>query len=571
MEKNEASRQMGSTLLQTTMHESSTQTFIEHYSTWFARLLALVKGQPSASLLQSLWTALATLFGKVGQLLAVAGVRREGSGMVAKLLPTLLPLLEHPGGGAADVAMAHALHAALIALPSACRAHLKPLEQYASQAVLADTGSTELQRVAAACLAALPGVTGDAASWSAMVQRLLVTLHDTLDTAFMGMDDAGLRGAARAALDPGAISLAGPASAAALLGASQHTTAAALKRLAGLLDCLERLMTQGYPVAVPLPSNGILLLLTRILSMDDSTGRQPPSASAYLELCGQLPELHATALELLITLLRAGRGALTPLFASMCRLMGDLMRRIAAGGTASFTTIAWTVRQGVYKTAAELERQAHAGAGSRLAAEALAAAVLELYGPQQTRSTGGGEPGPRKRQKKAKAREEGLDGLATGQMVASAGAAVQVPSFIGWQRELAVQQASLGLLEVILKVTGSSLPGPQRVQLDSVVVHVANTAVQKLGQEPESGGREGPVAELQLAAYRALLASVVAPSAHRPPFLPQALALFRQGLHASSPALAQLCRQALISESTPSTCRPSTPGKGSAHLNWLTD
>lgn len=53
-------------------------------------------------------------------------------------------------------------------------------------------------------------------------------------------------------------------------GAYPSTVRPALGRLGGLLDCLERSLTQPYSCPVVLPASAVLLLLSRILSMDDS-------------------------------------------------------------------------------------------------------------------------------------------------------------------------------------------------------------------------------------------------------------------------------------------------------------
>ena len=68
-------------------------------------------------------------------------------------------------------------------------------------------------------------------------------------------------------------------------GQSVHSMAAvqtALDQLTGFLSCVERLLTGSFPVAVPIPAHGILMLLTRILSLDDSArqaGRVPAKLS----------------------------------------------------------------------------------------------------------------------------------------------------------------------------------------------------------------------------------------------------------------------------------------------------
>lgn len=127
---------------------------------------------------------------------------------------------------------------------------------------------------------------GDAATWSTSMQRLLCSCHSTLDTAFLGMDDSSLATAGKAGLDPQAQPIRqtpnilhskgnGPAHMQGGPGPKQsvHSAAAvqlALEDLTGLLESLERMLALSYPAAVPLPSQGILMLLTRILTMDDS-------------------------------------------------------------------------------------------------------------------------------------------------------------------------------------------------------------------------------------------------------------------------------------------------------------
>ena len=117
------------------------------------------------------------------------------------------------------------------------------------------------------------------------MQNTLCACHSRLDIAYLGMDDSALAASAKAALDVDAQlltaplqdwnlaqhSIAGQRSRPA--GQSVHSVAAveaALGQLAGFLDVLERLLTVSFPVAVPLPAHGILMLLTRFLSFDDS-------------------------------------------------------------------------------------------------------------------------------------------------------------------------------------------------------------------------------------------------------------------------------------------------------------
>jgi len=79
--------------------------------------------------------------------------------------------------------------------------------------------------------------------------------------------------------------------------------------------------------------------------------------------------------------------------------------------------------------------------------------------------------------------------------------------------------------------------------MDAVVAHQAATAAEVCRRASRSGaGAPRSAQAVQLAALKALLASVLAPCAHRPPFFAHALHLFRSVRaplvdHQSSPLL----------------------------------
>lgn len=118
---------------------------------------------------------------------------------------------------------------------------------------------------------------GDADTWMSYIQNALRACHATLDIVYLGMDDSALKAVSKAALDPDAQTLTAPilnsAQQGRLAGQTVHSVGAvqgALSQLAGFLETLERMLTLSFPVGVPIPAHGLLMLLTRILSMDDS-------------------------------------------------------------------------------------------------------------------------------------------------------------------------------------------------------------------------------------------------------------------------------------------------------------
>ena len=71
----------------------------------------------------------------------------------------------------------------------------------------------------------------------------------------------------------------------------------------------------------------------------------------------------------------------------------------------------------------------------------------------------------------------------------------------------------------------------QRMQIDAMTAHIASTsslALQRVSQSFEGSCNQAGAVAVLLAAMKALLASMLSPAPHRPPFLPQALALFTQ-------------------------------------------
>lgn len=68
-----------------------------------------------------------------------------------------------------------------------------------------------------------------------------------------------------------------------------------------------------------------------------------------------------------------------------------------------------------------------------------------------------------------------------------------------------------------------------RAQLDAVVAHQASSAAAAVQKQSRSGApTPAAPSALHLAALQALLASVLAPCRHAPPFLPHAMHLFSQ-------------------------------------------
>lgn len=317
--------------------------------------------QPSAVAAEAC-LCLAAYFSRLGRMLEVPGLRRDGAAAASKLAGLLLgsqgqkqqaageqaaaappPLLALPQGQAA-------LLAALAALPASFRQQHKALEAALLPLLMAPApaSSNSGSPLLAACVTALPRIAGDGTSWSAFCQRLLATAHRLLDSLLLQLDDGQLTAAAKSAVDPSAepLPLLPAASSAGTLASEAY--GAAFGQLAAVLETLHQMLVGSYPAAVPLPAGGLVLLASRIASVDDSSGGRAATAAAassrFAQLCLQLPQMQAATLRLLQQLLTAAGSAAAPYFVATARLLGDLLQRAAAGGGAVGASAA--VRQG---------------------------------------------------------------------------------------------------------------------------------------------------------------------------------------------------------------------------------
>lgn len=484
-----ASKRLGLQLLHALIADCDRATFVAHHAEWASTLLTMLRGSsagspdsasgfkapcgagclPPADTLAA-WDCLAVLYARLPALLGVPGVRRDASAAASRLAAVLLlqPAQGEGGGGDAVTvppalylpAAQRALLAALDALPAAFRQQQRALEAPLAALLLragARGAPGEQLRLAAALVASLPRIQGDADSWSSMAQRLLATMHALLDAAYLSLEERGLAAAARGACDPNAEPL-GPLACA---SGSENAGAggldaypATLGQLAAALEALVALLSRSYPSAVPLPSGGLLLLASRLLSLDDSAAASAVGRGArFAQLCWRLPSLHAAALRVLAQALASGGSQLAPLFMAAARLLGDQLQRTAGsvaaaarGGVSerrgvqeggALVPAAPAVRAGLYAAVRQLLLASGAGVVRPLAPAVLAAVGAELYGRRLSQAVGGGpgssggagmpalEAEPARKKARKSKQQQGSENI--GELGSGAGAQVALP------------------------------------------------------------------------------------------------------------------------------------------------
>ncbi len=157
--------------------------------------------------------------------------------------------------------------------------------------------------------------------------------------------------------------------------------------------------------------------------------------------------------------------------------------------------------------------------GKQLAAEATAAASVELYGvaPDTAANQRSGAADSEGSRSHKKARVTPQPGPPAEDAATGPGG--------GSPEQLASQAAALQLLAAVVEGAGPALPPTLRARLDAMAVHVAACAAQAataLSRDPAAPHLTvTAVTGLALQSLRLLLASVLSPLSHRPPFLSQ--------------------------------------------------
>lgn len=546
--------------------------------------------------IQAACAAAAELWGRLQQYIDLPAVRREVSSVASKLLQPLLSVLDNSSIPDSSQAAALQLLAAMLrCIPSSVRPALSSIDRLLQQLVLRTAASTagsslstaggsvkqQLLAQAAVCAALLPAVAGDAAAWSDAARKLMLSSHDVLDQLLMGLEGRPLDTQYRSYLAvPGATQQQGQRQQSGeggwlhslpwqqheqQQGAAQRRQAVPALLLASFgASALQHLVQQPFAVAVPVPGYSLALLAARLLRFDAAAavaaGAVPGSSTMYQELLIMQPQLQLAGWQLLHHVV-ARCGQQLQLQGLLLRLVRQGLRSVQLAGPAALRQQPAAVRCRMYDTAVLL-LQATGLAGARaLAAEAMGCVVLELYGHTAAASAtarGQGATAGQQRPAKRARKSGGASGGELGQFdpaaaVAAAGADEGSRLAIATAADLQAQAGVLAVLKGLLGAGGQLLPAEVRAHADAVAYHISASAAQlavQLGQQPglsaAAAAAGGALSALRVAALEALLVSLLVPCSHRPPFLSQAVVLFRQGRSSSDAAVAAVCQSAAV-------------------------
>ncbi|KAK6933543.1 Pre-rRNA-processing protein RIX1, N-terminal [Dillenia turbinata] len=410
-------------------------------------------------------------------------------------------------------------------------------------------GDTVMKKCAY-CLALLTKSKGDEHSWSLMMQKILFTVNGQLNDVFQGLEESKGSEITRFLVPPG-MDPPPPLGGQQILESSNQALNMSeqliLSTVSNLMLCCCTMLSTTYPVQVTLPIHALVALMERILMMD---GSLPQTLLPFISvtqqenLCMQLPVLHSDTLDLLTATIKQVRSQLLPHAARIIRILTEYFQRCQVP----------MLRVKVYSIIKILLISVGVGVISQLAHEVIQNASIDLdcgnlEGSGFSCATHSEVITKTLQQSSNRKRKHAGTTRTIEEKQTDVGA--ELPK-IKPPTPIQLKIAALEALEALLTVGGSLGSETWRPNVDCLLLTVAASACNGgwYGEEQNTLFQlTEPMSschDLQLAALRALLASLVSPARVRPPYLHQGLELFRKGKQEVGTKLAGFCAHALL-------------------------
>ncbi|XP_059433960.1 uncharacterized protein LOC132167082 isoform X2 [Corylus avellana] len=557
----------GICLLGVTCQECSSDRFLASYTLWFQKLLPYIQSPADSHFVKvASCASLSDMFTRLG---GFSNLKKDGTSHAGKIVQPVLKLLNDESSEAIWEGAVQLLCTIITYFPSSMHRHYDSAEAAIASKLLSGKCSVDMQKRLAHCLALLPKSRGDEESWSLMMQKILLLISGHLNDAFQGLEEESKRNEAvrllvSAGKDPppplGGHTLSGEASD----YPTRRSERLLMSNVSSLMLCCSMMLTSSYPVQVNAPVRAVLVLIERVLMVDGSLPQavMPFMTSMQQELiCSKLPVLHSYSLELLSAIIKGARSQLLPHAASIVRLITSYFKRCGLP----------ELRIKVYSITRVLLISMGVGMAVCLAQEVINNTFVDLntIGNENGRTSSSANskpssevlPQPRHRKRKH----------------------VDTTGYLEEKHDpknhaispISVRIAALEALEALFTVGGALRSERWQSNVDLLLIMTATNSLEGgwVSEEKSIFQFNEPTAiwvDFQLAALRALLASLLSSVRVRPPYLAQGLELFRRGRQETGTKLAEFCAHALLAlevlihpRALPLTDFPSASGNSS--------
>ncbi|KAJ7974893.1 Proline-, glutamic acid-and leucine-rich protein 1 [Quillaja saponaria] len=541
---------VGISLLGLTCHECSSDRFLASYSGWFYKLLSFLQS-PADSYFVTVAScaSISDLFTRLG---GFSNVKKDGTSLAGKLIQPVLKLLNDDSSEAVWEGVVDLLYTLVTLFPFSVHRHYDSVETDLALKVLSGKCSVSMLKKLAHCLALLPRSKGDGDSWFLMMQKILLSISDSLDDAFRGLEEEAKRNEAvkflvRPGMDPTALSGGDTVSGKATYKPTKRSKQSLMSTVSTLMLVCATMLTSSYPFKVTAPVRSLLALVERVLMVN---GSFPPTSLLFMTAMQQeiiysdLPLLHSCSLELLTAIIKGVGSQLLPYAASVVRLITVYFKKCLMP----------ELRIKIYSITRILLISMGVGMSLCLSEELIDNAFFDLSPGNErngeytslnliasTEALHKQSHRKRKYNSSAGSIEEQQRGSCLG-VVANKNQSVT---------PISLRIAALESLEALLTVSGALTSENWQADVGDLLITTAVDSFQE-GWATEQNNTFQPnepstiLGDLQLAALRALLASFLSSSQVPPTYLYQGLELFCRGKHEIGTKLADFCSHALL-------------------------
>ncbi|KAG8380636.1 hypothetical protein BUALT_Bualt06G0036400 [Buddleja alternifolia] len=533
----------GICLLGVTIEECSSERFLASYAVWLDKLISHI--QPPAVSHFVKVASCASLSDMFSRLSGFSNAKKDGTSHATKIVQPALKLLNEDIS-AVVLEEAMCLLCTLIDFfPASINRHYDSVEAAIVMKLMSGKCSSSLLKKLAYGLSSLPKSRGDEDSWSLMMEKILICVNSQLNDAFQGLEEEARSTEMMRALLPAGKEPPPPLGGLAASVENSDLLTRRPERLLGsrisiLMQCCCDMLSSSYPVTVPVPIRALVALAGRVLMVDGSLSLSSYSLMTTLKqefICSEIPLLQSHSLEILLAVVKGLNSHLLPHVADIAQLLTEYLRRCKLPG----------LRLKAYSIVKGLLMSMGIGLAIHVSQEVVSNVFIDLDDGKSSgiHSKVLVELLSESRQKK---RKHSSTTQTFQEQPAHDGLQVETPQN---STPLTVKIAALEALEALLIVGGSMRSESWREEIDDLLINVATSACKGGWSKDERNiflsGDHTPIwADFQLAALRALLASLLSPCQVRPSHLARGLELFRRGTKGMSTKLAEFCGHALL-------------------------
>ncbi|CAN4126423.1 unnamed protein product [Withania somnifera] len=531
----------GICLLGVTCQECSRERFLASYAAWFNKLLLHLQSPADSHFVKvATCASLSDLFTRLSRL---PNAKKDGISLSTKLIqPLLKQLNEDKFDAEEDIFL---LCTILDIFPSSIQRHYDGVEDAIVLRLMSGKCSPSMLKKLGYCLAILPKSRGHEDSWLLMMQKIMLSINIQLNDAFQGLETETIRDEAmRLLLPPGKDAPPPLGSQFLSKGTADNTMRPEhlrISRISTLIFCCCIMLTSSYPFQVAVHVLPLIALVKRVLMVDGSSSQGLAYMTTTVKqefFCSELPVLHSHILDLLSSIVKCLGSQLLPHVGSIIRILTNYFEA---------STLP-ELRIKVYAIMKVLLMSLGVGISTHLTDMIVNNSLIDLD-ERGTSSVAQQKIYPETATKTShKKRKHASTSSSLEEQPDRDAFEVEISPNMA---SLSVKIAALEALEALLAVGGSWRSEGWRVNVDHLLLDVTRNASKegwaKDGRgELVSGSPTSICRDYQIAALRALLASLLSPGRTRPPHLSQGLELFRRGTREIGTKVAEYCAHAVL-------------------------